>query len=108
MAMTNAEIIYNVSMQLLEQGILKPTGRIFKVEQPNGTVIELPEPEPIHTYNGWRDRGYQVKKGEHAKAAFWIWKYAGKKNDETGEVEPDAKCFRKKSFWFTFDQVEVI
>ena len=105
--MTNGEIILRQSLELLAQGILKPTGRVFTQELPDGTTAEFPEPEPIHTYNGWKDIGYQVKKGEHAKAMFPIWKYSGKKDEETGE-EADGHCFMKKAFWFTFDQVEKV
>lgn len=111
MAITNSQIIFQESMKLMEQGILKPTGRIFIQELPDGSKVELPEPEPIHTYNGWKELGYQVKRGQKAKASFTIWKYAGKKalNEETGEMEEiDGKCFPKKSFWFTADQVEKI
>ena len=87
MAITNGEIILRESLELLKQGVLKPTGRVFIQELPDGSKIELPEPEPIHTYNGWKELGYQVKKGEHAKAQFPIWKYKGQKNEETGEEE---------------------
>jgi hypothetical protein len=107
MAITNAEIIFRASQELLKQGILKPTGRMFVQELPDGNRIEVPEAEPIHTYNGWKDLGYQVKKGEHAKAQFTIWKYKGKKDEETGE-ETNGRCFQKKASWFTFDQVEKI
>lgn len=107
MAITNKEIILKESLELLKQGVLKPTGRVFVQELPDGTKIELPEPEPIHTYNGWKELGFQVKKGEHAKAQFTIWKYYGKKNEETGEEENGA-CHPKKAFWFTFDQVEKV
>lgn len=105
--MTNMEIIMRASMDLMKQGIIKPSGRILTQELPDGTKIEVHEPEAIHTYNGWKDRGYQVKRGEHAKATFTIWKYTGKKDEETGDVEK-GHCFPKKSFWFTFDQVEAI
>ena len=107
MAITNGEIILRESLELMKQGILKPTGRVLVQELPDGSKIEIQEPEPIHTYNGWKDRGYQVKKGEHAKASFSIWKYSGKKDEETGE-DIQGKCFQKKSFWFTFDQVEKV
>lgn len=107
MAITNAEIIFKESQNLLQQGILKATGRMFVQELPDGTKVEVPEAEPIHTYNGWKELGFQVKKGEHAKAQFSIWKYTGKKDEETGEWKI-GHCFQKKAFWFTFDQVEKV
>lgn len=107
MAMTNGEIILLQSLELMKQGVLKSTGRVFIKEMEDGTKVELPEPEPIHTYNGWKELGYQVKKGQKAKACFMIWKYHGKKDEETGEVK-DGKCYQRKAFWFTFDQVEKI
>lgn len=112
--MTNSEIILRESLELMKNGILKATGRVFVQELPDGQRVELPEPEPIHTYNGWKDLGYQVKKGEHAKATFPIWKYSGKKGEEAkseevnGEEESGGKCWMRKAFWFTFDQVEKV
>ena len=107
MAITNGEIIFNQSLELMKQGVLKTTGRMLVQELPDGSKVEIPEPEPIHTYNGWKELGYQVKRGQKAKAAFTIWKYSGKKDEETGEVEK-GRCFQKKAFWFTFDQVEKV
>lgn len=107
MAVTNGEIILRESLELMKQGILKPTGRMFTQEMPDGSKIEIPEPEPIHTYNGWKDLGFQVKKGEHAKAQFPIWKWKGQKNEETGEEE-GGQCYQRKAFWFTQDQVEKV
>ena len=107
MAITNVQIIFNESLKLVQQGILKSTGKTIVLEMQDGSKKELPEPEPIHTYNGWKELGYQVKKGEHAKAQFPIWKYKGQKNEETGEEE-NGKCYQRKAFWFTFDQVEKV
>ena len=107
MAITNAQIILQASLALLAEGVLKPTGRVFVQEMPDGTKAEMPEPEPIHTYNGWKKLGYQVKKGQHAKATFPIWQWKGQKDEETGE-EAGGKCYQRKAFWFTFDQVERI
>ena len=104
--MTNGEIIFRESLNLVKAGVLKTTGRVFCQELPDGSKVEVPEPEPIHTYNGWKELGYQVKKGEKAKAAFMIWKYQGKKDEETGEES--GRCWQRKAFWFTFDQVEKI
>lgn len=112
--MTNGEIILRESLELMKQGVLKSTGRVFVQELPDGSKVELPEPEPIHTYNGWKELGYQVKKGEHAKAQFPIWKYSGKKGEEAkneeanGEEESGGKCWMRKAFWFTFEQVEKV
>ena len=72
MAITNTQIIMNESLRLMQEGVLKPTGRVFVQEMDDGSKIELPEVEPIHTYNGWKELGYHVKKGQHAKATFTI------------------------------------
>ena len=107
MAMTNAEIIMRESFDLMKHGVLKTTGRFLTQVLEDGSKVSVPEPEPIHTYAGWKDLGYQVKKGEHAKATFPVWKYSGKKDEETGE-EVNGKCYLRKAFWFTFDQVEAV
>ena len=110
--MTNAQIIFNESMKLMEAGIIGTTGRVFVFEDENGNKKEIQEPEPLHTFARWKEFGYIVKKGEHAKAAFYIWK-AGK--GKAKEEDPNAdgnkeelKMFMKKAFFFTFDQVEKI
>ena len=103
--MTNATIIFNAACELLKQGVLKPTGRLLMKKLPDGSLIEVPEPESIHTYIGWKALGYQVRKGEHAVAAFPIWKYNGKPDEETG-TEGDGHCFQKVSHFFTQAQVD--
>ena len=105
--MTNATIIYNAACELVKQGVIKATGRLLMKKLPDGSLIEVPEPETIHTYNGWKALGYQVRKGEHAVAAFPIWKYSGKQDEETGE-ETDGHCFQKVSHFFTASQVEKV
>lgn len=107
MAITNAQIIFTNSIELMKQGILKGTGRTLVQELPDGTKMEIEEPEAIHTYNGWKELGFQVKRGQKAKAAFTIWKYTGKVDEETGE-QKEGHCFPKKAFWFTADQVEKV
>lgn len=112
--MTNAQIIFNQSMELMKAGIIGTTGRSFEAVNENGEKITIFEPEPIHTYNKWKEYGRQVKRGEHAKAAFTIWKAGkGKKDEENAEADgentPDnISMFMKKSFFFTFDQTEPI
>lgn len=67
--MTNGEIIFRNSIELMKQGVLKPTGRIYTMTLDDGSEIQVPEVEPIHTYNGWKDLGYQVKKGRACESA---------------------------------------
>jgi hypothetical protein len=109
MAQTNAQIIFMNSLELMDAGTLKSTGRMFVVEMEDGTKKELPEPQPIHTFAGWKARGYKVKKGEHAIAKFPIWKMGKGKieKDENGEdVEKAGRMFMKLSFFFSPEQVE--
>lgn len=111
--MTNSAIILQESIRLMSSGILAGSGRFVTVDGENGPEkIELPE--DIHTFAAWKARGYAVKKGEHAIAAFHIWKYADRRRADTesadtdGEQESSGRCFLKKSFFFKSSQVEKI
>lgn len=111
MAITNSQIILTQSLELMKQGILKGSGEMAVQELPDGTKIEIELPEVIHTYNGWKERGYQVRRGQKAKATFTIWRYIGKKvqDEESGEFETvDGRCIPKKASFFTIDQVDRI
>ena len=68
--MTNQTIIYNAACELMKQGIIKATGRLLMKKLTDGSLIEVPEPETIHTYNGWKALGYQVRKGEQKEVAY--------------------------------------
>jgi hypothetical protein len=109
--MTNANIILFESVKLMERGILKWTGEFIDVEV-NGEVMSIKLPEEIHTFNGWKERGFVVKRGEKSKIKFPIWKYTSKEKKEeqkTGnEIEdaPITNMFMKMSAFFTADQVE--
>ena len=106
--MTNAAIIMNESFRLMEEGILKGSGHFAQIEKDDGTIEEVELPEEIHTYNGWKARGYQVKKGEHSSIKFPIWKHSAKKTEtEDGEIDK-GRMFVKVSAFFTFAQVEPI
>lgn len=109
--MTNTQIILNASLDLMEAGVIKGTGNMMTMQYINEAGEEvteqIEEPEAIHTYATWKQLGYQVRKGEKAKAAFSIWKCTEKKAKDEDE-EPEKKMFMKKAFWFTFDQVEPI
>ena len=95
--MTSAAIIEHESIRLVEQGILRMVN-----------IGGIDMPEPIHTFNGWKERGYQVKKGEHSKIKFPIWKHTTKAVEKDGKEEERSNMFQKVSAFFTFDQVEPI
>ena len=118
--MTNAMIIFTESVRLMEEGILKGTGEFVKMVRADGEEIEVEMPEEIHTFNGWKARGFKVKKGEHSKIKFPIWKHTVKMLDtDTGNAENDkmnavineqggqSNMFVKMSAFFTRDQVEL-
>ena len=108
--MTNAQIIMNAQIQLMEEGIIKGTGRMIEAivldEEGNETKVMMEEPEEIHTYALWKQLGRQVKKGEKAVASFTIWKHVEKKQKDSEETE--TKMFMKKASFFTIDQTEPI
>jgi hypothetical protein len=119
--MTNAMIIFNESVRLMEEGKIKGTGKFITVENEDGTKTELELPEELHTFQKWKELGYSVKKGEKAKATFSIWKHTTKMlNTNTGNAETDkmnqqindqggeSKMFMKLSAFFTFSQVQPI
>lgn len=106
--MTNATIIMNESIRLMEEGILHGCGQFVEVEKEDGTKEMLELPEEIHTFNGWKALGYSVKKGEHSRIKFPIWKHATKTVEKDGKEEERSRMFQKVSAFFTFDQVEPI
>lgn len=95
--MTNEQIIFTESMNLMEKGIIGNTGRKIVVENEAGEKKEIFEPEKIHTYAGWKAVGRQVKKGEKSIAAFQIWKHTTKKPKK--EDEEEEKMFLTKAFF---------
>lgn len=106
--MTNAMIIMNESIRLMEEGILHGCGQFVEVEKEDGTKELLELPEEIHTFNGWKALGYCVKKGEKSRIKFPIWKYSTKTVEKDGEEEERSRMFQKVSAFFTSDQVEPI
>ena len=106
--MTNEQIVTNARFDRMESGIIGTTGRILTFTDGEGNQKEMPEPEMIHTYQTWKELGYQVKKGSKAVARFAIWKHvAGKVNEETKEKAED-RMFMKSAAWFSASQVEAI
>lgn len=96
--MTNEQIIFNESVELMKSGKIGKTGRQFEVEDENGNKIMLDEPEDIHTFQAWKKLGYCVKKGEKAVAQFYIWKCVSKKAENSeGMTEEQKKNVHEKS-----------
>lgn len=111
--MTNEQIILNNRVFLMEQGVLKGTGRKFMFNDEDGRrEVELPE--EIHTFQSWKQLGYMVKKGEHSVARFPIWQKSRKRiegkegEDEEKRYEKGGYYYKKVAFFFTKDQVEAI
>ena len=98
----------------MEQGKIKGTGTYITMEFDDGKTQTVEKPEEIHTFNGWKERGYKVKKGEHSAIKFPIWKYTKKEKPEeekTGnplDDQPITNMFMKMSAFFTIEQVEAI
>ncbi len=109
--MTNAQIISNRQQYLLSIGKIKPTGRTFEAVDGEGNTVIMQEPEPIHTFQTWKELGFVVCKGEKAVDSFSIWKYTThhKQNSQTKEeVEAEGHCFLKLSHFFALHQVKRI
>lgn len=114
--MTNAAIIFEARLLLMDEGVLKPTGNSIQVYDEDGNVRDLEEPEEIHTYQHWKSLGYQVRKGEHAVTKLAIWKHVNGKaqatnagdDEDDGEPEGRGRMFRKVASFFAASQVDEI
>lgn len=113
--MSNAQIIFNESVELMKAGVIGTTGRTvtITVEKEGQKVKEtIQEPEPIHTYKTWQRLGYQVEKGQKAIAMFTIWNFAeNKKADDEEENEApslmkNGHYYMKKAAFFKGSQVK--
>lgn len=105
--MTNADIIFSERLNLMKEGKIKSTGRTLIVEV-NGEKQEIEEPEQIHTYQIWKELGYQVQKGQKAVAKILIWKFKPAKDQEGQMLEEEGDMFRKMASFFSASQVEKI
>lgn len=90
--MKNAEIISLATAELVAEGKLKLDGGI---------------PEEIHTFEGWKSKGYGVRKGEKSDIRITIWKHGTKKTkDKDGNVTASESIFLKESAFFRRSQVD--
>ncbi len=108
--MTNAQIISAAQFALMDAGKIGSTGRMLEVIDEAGNVHTMPEPEPIHTFNYWKECGYIVRKGQKAVTKLTIWKHTTKQpRQEDGEdTQPESRMFMKSSAFFALSQVEPI
>lgn len=108
--MTNAEIISNAQFALMDAGKIGSTGRTLEFRDEAGNAFSVPEPEPIHTFNYWKECGYTVRKGEKAVAKLTIWKHTTRtpKDEDGNELEPENRMFMKTSAFFSLSQVKPI
>jgi hypothetical protein len=83
--MTNAQIIFNQSMKLMEEGKIGTTGRTLTMIGEDGSKTTVNEPEAIHTFAEWKRLGYMVQKGQKAIAKFSIWNFSSKKHNLTAD-----------------------
>lgn len=113
--MTNHEIILRESLQLLQAGILHGSGQFVTVTDENGDEKRIELPEEIHTFAAWKSAGFSVKKGEHAVAAFPVWKYTQRRQDDDADdadgenpQQANGRMYLRKAYFFTRAQVEKI
>lgn len=105
--MTNEQIIFEARCELMREGKIGKSGNVYKAVDADGNERIYEEPEEIHTYQAWKEQGYQVQKGQKAVARIVIWKYAVSKAKD-GEEDGKEHMFMKNSAFFTRAQVEPI
>ena len=92
--MTNVQIISLATAEFVKNGALKLIGGI---------------PEEIHTFEGWKERGFGVRKGEKSDIRITIWKHGTKKiKDKDGNETEKSAMFLKESAFFRRSQVDEI
>lgn len=96
--MTNTEIIIAEAV----------SNNIFTKEEVN-IFLEAGVTIPLHTYEGWRRLGYQVKASEHAVVKTRLWKPKSRKALEEAEGgEGEDGFYLTKAYLFSDEQVEKI
>lgn len=110
--MTNNNIVLSHAIELMNRGIIGTTGKFCEIEDKEGNKKTIQEPEPIHTFAGWKARGFQVKRGQTAVVKFPIWRHqaAGTHiNRKTGmEEETGEKMCLTEACFFSESQVQPI
>ena len=120
--MDNATIVLEERIRMMQEGKIGSTGRTIDIKTTDGSTKTIPEPEPLLTYDVWKQYGFVVKRGEHATAVIEIWmpkkNRSGKKKSEEKSDESSSSddktvissekqdFYKKKAFFFRMCQVE--
>lgn len=62
---------------------------------------------PCHTYLGWKERGYQVQRGQKALFSLKLWKPV-KAKEVKEDAEKNSKMILVKAYMFSLEQVKPI
>lgn len=71
--MKNEQIIMNTRVQLMRNGQLSTTGKKMTYVDADGVESQIDEPAEIHTYTGWKMRGFQVPQGTKSRIFIPTW-----------------------------------
>jgi hypothetical protein len=91
--MTNEQVIMNMRVRLMNSRVIGTTGNKMEWVDRDGVITEIDEPAEIHTYVGWKRRGYQVPKGTKAKVFIPIWNYLTDEEGNTVMMQRNAPFF---------------
>lgn len=91
--MKNEEIIMKTRVNLMRNGQIGTTGRKMEYVDADGVISEIDEPAEIHTYTGWKRKGFQVPKGMKAKVFIPIWNYLTDEEGNTVMMQRNAPFF---------------
>lgn len=75
---------------------------VYKLEH------NIPLETELLTYGAWKDKGYQVKRGERCLHRVTLWKHKEKTVIKDGQELKSGYCFGKMCYLFTREQVEEI
>ena len=86
--------------------ILRATAAHLGIEIDEAASMMMLGALPVfHTYEAWKEAGYQVQKGQKAAFSAVIWKMTHKKDDEGNIFD---KLIMKQAYFFGQHQVKPI
>ena len=91
--MKNEEIIMQTRVNLMNARVIGTTGRKMEWKDKDNNPIEIDEPAEIHTYTGWKQRGYQVPRNTKAKIFIPIWNYITLEDGSQTMIQRNAAFF---------------